>query len=214
MMAVDDESKPVSDQWALTSKQRIELIALLETDEKVFFEISDEIEGLVNDYLSFSDEMLFSLESASADQRKALAKIDTYGSKLLESLEQLSNDQLEFLTTPTGPGFRRNLEKFLDEAGQLSVFYREVPTRRGSKPMVLRNDLIKRLLQVFESIDPHSSDEKGRADYDYLDRVVPFVCEILGWANIPCPGSGDSDSIGEASQGRLRRFLKELLQSK
>lgn len=212
-MEIDGETKAISDQWLLTSEQRIELIDLLETDEKGFFEISEEIGGLINDYLSLSAELPISLISPSSSQRHAIETTIRRGSEFLESLNNLTDDQMEYLTKPSRPTFREDLVNLVYDAGKLFEYFEEIPIPRGSKSLVFRDILIKDLVWLFASVDANVPSEENEIDHYYIDRVEKFVYEILGWAKIPCSNIKNTKSSGEESQSRLRRDIKELLRS-
>ncbi|HET7675214.1 MAG TPA: hypothetical protein VFL54_06795 [Gammaproteobacteria bacterium] len=76
--------------------------------------------------------------------------------------------------------------------------------RLAFRDQVLRN--------VLDILIEHSENVAG--DWESLDTVCDLVTLIFKDFDLPVPASGDTTTAGEEAQGRLRRMIKEYLQTK
>jgi len=94
--------------------------------------------------------------------------------------------------------------------------------KRGTRTRARDEFLIPSLVRIFtthakETIQDVDLSEGYRVDsspnHEYLDVLCGFIETILSWYSIPSPSNPDTSKKGEASQGPLRRMVKQILLS-
>lgn len=110
----------------------------------------------------------------------------------------------------------RDLEYLSRTTKEYRDAFADMPLPRGQPTLLWRNQLIADFVNAFHRYYSEDGWDGDVNDYDFLDACEQFIWNLLTWAGIPTPATPNTQKRrqGEATQGRLRRQIKEVLRHK